>query len=141
MALVCLVVLFAALLFFTWDARKRWVLRVFGDNGRRRRRRIAVRGTGARVVGAGWLLDECGRLQSAGAGWPDVLAALNPRGDLALMALLGRVRAAFALDALGGLHAIALSCRVVLSQNPSASAADALADAATRVPFVTSARW
>ena len=136
MAWFCVVIVLLALAFFGRDA-----LRSFFASQPRSAAPKRVAADSLPGLSAQWLLAECGRLASAGAGWPEISAAVNPGADAEVEALLGRIRAASMGEPPAILKAIEDGCGAALHDNDEASAFDALSVAARNSSWTSTAKW
>lgn len=69
------------------------------------------------------------RLNAANAQWPEIFAAINPKGDTAIAALLINLRGPHQFAPGTGLNVLVDGCERVLAGNPRASAVEALREA------------
>ena len=86
------------------------------------------------------LLATVRRLNASAAQWPEILAAINPRGDSNIGKLLIGLRGPHMFVPHVGLNVIEDGCQRVLAGNPEAALIDALKEAARRSESVTTVR-
>jgi hypothetical protein len=86
------------------------------------------------------LLESVRRLKSKSAGWPEILATINPRGDSTIGQLLLSIRGPHQFVPHVALNVIEDGCQRVLKVNAGASVAEALRDAVRRSDVMTTVR-
>lgn len=89
---------------------------------------------GDRSMSGRWLFGEVVRLGASDATWPQLLTTLNPRSDVAVVGLLGRIRVAYVNDVRGALALIEAGCGEVINGNNEATSVDVLSHVVSRLP-------
>jgi len=115
------------------EPKRPWWKRVFGSWGSgSRTREVRVDSRSARD-----LLARVRRLREAGAGWPGILSAVNPKNDKVAADFLTKLRGPHQFAPHIALNVLEEACERMITANPRASDIDALREALTRSDFAT----